>query len=184
MPGRFGRDARTGCSCWYGMFRAGPVRAGGGVFFRDHDRDRDHGRSPRSGQRRCSVITPTPLITEDRPGPGSCRVIRDLGESGSWWVSGRLFPFRFFELVPRRVICVSGRTCAVLRHGTAGATLLSEAGVSPIVLKNRPTASSAAVPSSALPLFVLLLSACCQGSAVFGPFCEVLWPSQIYWFRL
>ncbi len=34
---------------------------------RDHVRDRDHGRSPRSGQRRCSVIMPANMITDDRP---------------------------------------------------------------------------------------------------------------------
>ncbi len=34
--------------------------------FRDHDRDHDHGRSPRSGQMRCSVIMPGTMITEDR----------------------------------------------------------------------------------------------------------------------
>ncbi len=45
------------------------------VMFRDHESDRDHGTSPRSGQERCSVITSWNMITEHRsraprPGPG------------------------------------------------------------------------------------------------------------------
>ncbi len=45
---------------------AAETRAG----FRDHDRDRDHGRSPRAGHQRCSVIMPGILITEHR----TCRL--------------------------------------------------------------------------------------------------------------
>ncbi len=67
---------------------ASGTRAG----FRDHVRDRDHGRSPRSGQRRCSVITPASMITEDRPGQGGCRLTRDLGKSSSGGSAARLFP--------------------------------------------------------------------------------------------
>ncbi len=48
------------------------------AMLRDHVRDRDHGRSPRSGQRRCSVIMPANVITDD----SSCQE-RLPGDPGS-----------------------------------------------------------------------------------------------------
>ncbi len=66
---------------------AAAARTGAG--FRDHARGRDHGRSPRSGQARYSVITPGTLITEHRtrrPGtdssPGT-RTLRHDARKGS-----------------------------------------------------------------------------------------------------
>ncbi len=48
------------------MIRSRAAVAGTRAGLRDHVRDRDHGRSPRSGHRRCSVIMPANMITEHR----------------------------------------------------------------------------------------------------------------------
>ncbi len=58
---------------------------------RDHAQNHDHGRSPRSGRPRCSVIMPGNMITEDRPCPGGCRMARDLGKSSSGGSAARLY---------------------------------------------------------------------------------------------
>ncbi len=85
----------------------------------DHARDRDHGRSPRSGQRRCSVVMPANMITDDRPCRERLPGDPDREESGAWRVRCAAFPLEIVELVPSRLICVPGRTCAVLRNGAA-----------------------------------------------------------------
>ncbi len=83
---------------------------------------RDHVRGQRPlelKQRRCSVIM-FAGVTEDRPGQGGFRVTRDRGEPAVLRGRREAFPLATFELVPSRVISVSGRTCAVLRNDAAG----------------------------------------------------------------
>ncbi len=59
-PGREGAGARE-ATC---LIMSHTTVSRTAAMLRDHARDRDHGRSPRSGHQRCSVITPWSLITE------------------------------------------------------------------------------------------------------------------------
>ncbi len=64
-----------------------PAAPGARAMFREHESDRDHGRSPRSGQAQDSVFSPWILITEHRsraprPDPGAERV-SPLSNQGS-----------------------------------------------------------------------------------------------------